>query len=39
MLVRTEFGSDLLDALGHAGFEPELHFEGEVASVVCAGAV
>ena len=32
-------GGDLLDALGHAGFEPELHFEGEVASVVCARAV
>ena len=39
MLVRTEFGRDLLDALRREGFEPELHFEGDVASVVCAQAV
>jgi SAM-dependent methyltransferase len=39
MLVRTEFGRDLLDELRDAGFAPELHFEGETASVVCAQAV
>jgi hypothetical protein len=39
MLVRTEFGSDLLDALRNERFEPELHFEGDVAAVVCARAV
>jgi SAM-dependent methyltransferase len=39
MLVRTEFGRDLLDALRHERFAPELHFEGEAASVVCASAV
>jgi SAM-dependent methyltransferase len=39
MLVRTEFGTDLLDALRNARFEPELHFEGDVASVFCARAV
>ena len=39
MLVRTEFGRDLLDGLRDAGFEPELHFDGETASVVCARAV
>jgi SAM-dependent methyltransferase len=39
MLVRTEFGRDLLDALPEARFDPELHFEGETASVVCARAV
>ena len=39
MLVRTEFGRDLLDSLRHERFEPELHFEGDAASVVCARAV
>jgi SAM-dependent methyltransferase len=36
MLVHTEFGLDLLDELRAVGFEPELHFEGDAASVVCA---
>lgn len=36
MLVHTVFGRDLLDELGALGFEPELHFEGEAASVICA---
>jgi SAM-dependent methyltransferase len=36
MLVHTVFGRDLLDEVRTAGFEPELHFEGEAASVVCA---
>ena len=39
MLVRTEFGRDLLDALRAAGFDPEVRFEGDAASVVCARAV
>jgi SAM-dependent methyltransferase len=39
MLVHTEFGRDLLDALRQWRFAPELHFEGEAASVVCARAV
>jgi hypothetical protein len=38
MLVHTVFGLDLLDELPAAGFEPELHFEGDAASVVCARA-
>jgi hypothetical protein len=36
MLVHTVFGRDLLDELRTAGFEPELHYGQEVASVVCA---
>lgn len=36
MLVHTAFGHDLLDELRAAGFEPELHFGAEAASVVCA---
>jgi SAM-dependent methyltransferase len=36
MLVRTVFGSDLLDGLRAVGFEPELHFGDGVSSVVCA---
>ena len=39
MLVRTEFGRDLLDALRAERFTPELHFEGDTASVFCARAV
>ncbi len=39
MLVRTEFGRDLLEALRAMHFEPELHFEGEPASVFCARAL
>jgi hypothetical protein len=38
MLVRTEFGLDLLSALRAEGFDPEVHFEGEAASVICARA-
>ena len=36
MLVHTVFGRDLLVELRLVGFEPELHFPGDPASVVCA---
>jgi SAM-dependent methyltransferase len=39
MLVHTAFGLDVADILRGEGFEPEFHFEGEAACVICALAL